>query len=190
MNDLKSTFQANVKIFEDRIRTLRIEWDLFFCGQRKVPPTKELDDLDTMAKNLHNTNIGDNAARFKFASVYSNYIAMSELWKKRLRLQEEGKIRTRPARPSVPAAPPPHGGVVISNPGGQGMKIKTLFQNFLALSNPDEVKSLNFQSFSVKISQQVEAIMRKTGCQEVQLSVRVEDGKVKLKAKPLKGEGA
>ena len=187
MNDLKSTFERNIKILEDRIRTLRIEWDLFFCGQRKVPPTKELEDLDTLAKNMHNTNVGDNALRFKFTSVYSNYVAMAELWKKRLRMQEEGKIKTHPVRRTLPTAPPANG-VVISNPNGQGIKIKTLFQKFLDLSNPDEVKNLNFQSFSVKISQQVEAIMRKTGCQEVQLSVRVEEGKVKLKAKPLKGE--
>jgi hypothetical protein len=187
MSELKSTYERNIKALEEGIRTLRIEWDLFFCGQRRTPPTKEMEDLDTMAKKLHNTNIGDNTLRFKFASVYSNYVAMSELWKKRLRLQEEGKIKIRALRKPVPT-PPPAGGVVLTGASGQNIKIKTLFQKFLDLSNPDEVKNLNFQNFSVKISQQVEAIMRKTGCQEVQLSVRVEEGKVKLKAKPLKGE--
>ena len=188
MSELKSTFERNIKTLEDRIRTLRIEWDLFFCGQRKVPPTKELEDLDALAKSLNNSKIGDNAVRFKFASVYSNYIAMSELWKKRLRNQEEGKFKIRPVRRSAPTAAPADA-VVLSGPSGQNIKIKSLFHQFLNMANPEEVKSLNFQNFSVKISQQVEAIMRKTGCREVQVSVRMEDGKVKLKAKPLKGEG-
>jgi len=189
MSEQKATIERNLKILEERIRALRIEWDLFFTGNRRVPPTKELAELDQMVKTMKNTSIQDNGVRFKFLSVQSNFIAMSELWNKRLRLQEEGKLRAKPVRQTLLSAPPAQG-VVISNPAGQQNRIKSLFKDFLSLSNPEAVKDLNFQTFAVKISQQVEVLMRKTGCGEVQLSVRMEDGKVKLKAKPLKGEGA
>ena len=188
MSEQKGTIEKNLKILEERIRALKIEWDLFFTGNRRVPPTKEQGELDQFVKTMKNTSIQDNGLRFKFQSVHSNFIAMSELWSKRLRQQEEGKIRVKPVRQTLMAAPPAQG-VVISNPNGQQSRIKSLFKDFLTLSNPETVKDLNFQTFAVKISQQVEAIMRKTGCGEVQLSVRMEDGKVKLKAKPLKGEG-
>jgi hypothetical protein len=189
MNDLKAIIEKNLKILEDRIRTLKIEWDLFFTGNRRIPPTKELGELDKLVKTMKNTAIPDNVLRFKFQSVYSNFIAMSELWTKRLRQQEEGKLRVRPVRQTLMAAAPAQG-IVITDPSAQQGRIKSLFNDFLTLSNPETVKDLNFQMFAVKISQQVEAIMRKTGCGEVRLSVRVEEGKVKLKAKPLKGEGA
>lgn len=191
MSEQKGTIERNLKILEDRIRTLKIEWDLFFTGNRRVPPTKELGDLDQFVKTMKNSSIQDNGLRFKFQSVYSNFISMSELWNKRLRMQEEGKMRVKPVRQTIlTAAPAAPGAVVISNPAGQQGRIKSLFNDFLTQSNPETVKDLNFQTFASKISQQVEALMRKTGCGEVQLSVRVEDGKVKLKAKPLKGEGA
>lgn len=188
MSDLKDIIEKNLKILEERIRALKIEWDLFFTGNRRVPPTKELGELDKFVKTLRNTAIPDNSLRFKFQSVYSNYVAMSELWTKRLRQQEEGKLHKRPVRQTIMTVAPAQG-VVISNPSGQQHRIKTLFNDFLTQSNPETVKDLNFQTFAAKISQQVEVLMRKTGCGEVQLSVRIEDGKVKLKAKPLKGEG-
>ena len=189
MSEQKGIIERNLKTLEDRIRALKIEWDLFFTGNRRIPPTKELGDLDQFVKTMKNASIQDNGLRFKFQSVYSNFISMSELWNKRLRMQEEGKMRVKPVRQTIMTARPAQG-VVISNPAGQQGRIKSLFNDFLTQSNPETVKDLNFQTFATKISQQVEALMRKTGCGEVQLSVRVEDGKVKLKAKPLKGEGA
>ncbi len=86
------------------------------------------------------------------------------------------------------AAPPAPDTVVLSNHNGSSGRLKGLFQKYLALSNPEEVKHLNFESFAARIGQQVASIIRTQGCQEVQISVRLEDGKVKLKAKPLKGD--
>jgi len=191
MTDLKTQIDQNIRQLEERIRQLKIEWDLFFTGNRRIPPTKELDDADKLAKNLKNTGIQDNGQRFKSQSVVSNFIAMQELWKKRLRLQEEGRLQPRkPARNTVMAAPPAPDTVVLSAQNGGGGRLKGLFNKYLTLANPDDVKSLTFESFSSRIAQQVASIIRTQGCQEVQISVRLEDGKVKLKAKPLKGVGA
>lgn len=194
MSDLKEQIDLRIRQLEEHIRQLKIEWDLFFTGNRRVPPTKELAEADKMAKTLHNTAIQENGQRFKAQSVYSNFIAMQELWLKRLRLQEEGRLRVRkPVRNTVMAAksaqPAPDTVVLSAESGGAG-RLKGLFNKYLTLANPEDVKSLTFESFSGRISQQVASIIRTQGCQEVQISVRLEDGKVKLKAKPLKGEGA
>lgn len=188
MTDPKALIDQNIRQLEERIRQLKIEWDLFFTGNRRVPPTKELDDADKLAKTLKNGSITDNGQRFKAQSVYSNFITMQELWNKRLRKQEEGRLQSRkPARSTVMAASPAPDSVVLNARNGGSGRLKGLFNKYLTLANPDDVKSLTYEAFSSRIAQQVASIIRTQGCQEVQISVRLEEGKVKLKAKPLKG---
>jgi hypothetical protein len=192
MSELKQAIDQHIRQLEERIRQLRIEWDLFFTGNRRIPPTKELDEADKLCKLLKNAAIPDNGQRFKAQSVCSNFIAMQELWTKRLRRQEEGRLPGRRPVPratltAAPAAPPPPDTVTLDNQNASG-RLKGLFNKYLTLANPDEVKNLTFESFSSRIAQQVASIIRTQGCQAVQVSVRLEDGKVKLKAKPLKGE--
>ena len=187
MTDLKEQIDHNIRQLEERTRQLKIEWDLFFTGNRRVPPTKEMGDADKMAKTLKNTAIQDNGQRFKAQSVTSNFIAMQELWGKRLRRQEEGLLQPRKtARGTIMAVPPAPDTVVLNAQAGSA-RLKGLFNKYLAMANPDDVKSLTFESFAGRIAQQVASIIRTQGCQEVQISVRLEDGKVKLKAKPMKG---
>ena len=53
------------------------------------------------------------------------------------------------------------------------------------MSDSPEPTRFDLDSFGRYLQQQVASIQQKTGCAEVQFRVAVEDGKVKLKAKPL-----
>jgi len=185
MSEPKDPIEIKLGILGEKMRLLKIEWDLFFAGQRKIPPVREMTDLGTLARSLKAAPIADHAFRFRLDTLYSSYISMRELWNKRLQRQEDGGPRPRLRLPRAGETVP--GEIVISDPASQQNRIKTLFQEFLAQSDPERVKRLEFQVFAANIAQQVEALIRKTECRGVQLRIQLEDGKVKVKAKPLKG---
>jgi len=185
MSEPKDPIEIKLGILGDRMRLVKIEWDLFFAGHRKIPPSREMTDLESFARDLKAVPIPEHASRFRLDTLYSNYVSMRELWSKRLQRLEEGGPRSKP-RPSR-AAGTAAGEIVISDPAAQQNRIKTLFQEFLAHSDPERVKNLEFQVFAANIAQQVEALIRKTECGAVRLRIQLEDGKVKVKARPLKG---
>jgi hypothetical protein len=185
MSEPKDPIEIRLGIMGEKMRLVKIEWDLFFAGQRKIPPTKEMSDLETFARGLKSIAIQDHVLRFRLESLFSNYVSMRELWSKRLKRQEEGGARPKPR--FVQPEGTVEEGIVITHPAAQQSRIKKLYHEYLAQSDPERVKSLEFQMFSANIAQQVEALIRKTGCGGVQLRIQLEDGRVKVKAKPLKG---
>lgn len=172
----------DLNLLETKLKSLKIEWDFFFAGQSRTPPLKELENLDKEMKKYRNLSISDNALRFKFNSIFSNYASYKELWAKKLKQIEEGKIRVAKEKMLIDKNKPKI--IIISKQSNINEQIENIFLAFSSLSENKKVAS--FIEFEKKLKQQLLELFRKTNSSMLKVSVALEEGKTKIKIKPVK----
>ena len=187
---------------ENLARQLHIEWEKFFGGVEKKPPTDLRARVEALIKKYAYAEIRNNGERFRYQTLSTRYATFNELWNKRMRAIEEGRpmgihgiYERKVAPPPVYAPPPPaarpagggSGEVRVKDPGGDTDAVRSLFDRFLeARKAAGEAAPVKFESFQKIISQQAARILTEKGAQAVDFRLETKDGKVSLKAKPVK----
>lgn len=171
---------------------LKAEFDLYFVGQRKIPPLPEREALAKVIKRIQFMPVRDNAVKFKISNLVARFNSYNEMWNRRLKEIEEGPRR----RPKV-AVPPAtaqritnNGGVVIHNPEVEVSKLKALYHRYISQVEAvtGRASRLGYEDFKTKMSQRLIAFKRKTHCQALQIDIKKKEGKVKMVIKPIKEE--
>jgi hypothetical protein len=168
------------------IQRLRIDFERFFSGALPVPPDELRNRVQAQLRTLRNVNAGTAVERFRLGDLEARFNSYNELFSRRLRDREEGRLRTPAAVP--PAAAPrydPAAGVAIG-PHPEPAAVAALFAG-LAAGGGESLQRFDLASFEAYLLRQVAAIRDKTGCDEVQFRLATEDGKLKLKARPVGG---
>ncbi len=120
------------------------------------------------------------AESFRLGSLEAQFNSLGELHGRRLREREQTHRVARSGE--VPAQKYDAQSGIAVGPSSEGAALEALFAGLYAGSGAARV---DFESFRGYIAGQVEAIRQKTGCSEVMFRVANEDGRLKLKAKPL-----
>ena len=188
-------------ILERMIRQVQIEWEKFFGGVEKKPPMDTKARVEALIRKYAYAEIRNNTERFRYQTLSARYATFNELWNKRLRSIEEGRpvglhgVHERHAAPPPmppPAAPAaraarPSGEVRVKNPAGDTEAMRTLFDRFVeARKAAGDAGAVKFESFQKIISQQATRILSEKGAQAVDFRLETKDGKVSLKAKPVR----
>lgn len=174
----------------DGIEKFKIEFERFLAGATVIPPDEHRAKLVRDLRELRTANLRASADQFRLASLEARFNSYSELFNRRLRDREEGR-GTRLPRPA--GAPPERrldaaAGVVVTD-RLEAEAVDALYQTLTrragssAGANPTPTMQLD--TFRGYLSQQIESIRLKTGCEAVQFRIASEDGKLKLKAKPV-----
>jgi hypothetical protein len=195
------TLADDIGVIEVSIRQLQVEWDRFFSGLEKKPPNDLKAKVEALIRRHANAEIRNNAERFRYQGVAARYAAFNELWSKKLRLREEGKVfgvhglkaERLPPAPAQTAPPPGHapaartGGFRVQNPERDAQTVRALYERFLeARRGTGEAAPVKFESFQKVIGQQATRILTDKGGQAVEFRLETKDGKVSLKAKVVK----
>ena len=197
-----SPINDDLDVLERSFRQLQIEWEKFFGGVEKKPPTDLRARVEAVTKKYAYAEIRNNGERFRYQTLSTRYATFNELWNKRMRAIEEGRplgihgiYERKVAPPPVYAPPPPaarpagggSGEVRVKDPGGDTDAVRSLFDRFLeARKAAGEAAPVKFESFQKIISQQAARILTEKGAQAVDFRLETKDGKVSLKAKPVK----
>src|SRR5262245_58647850 len=194
----------DLEAIEKSIRQLQIEWDKFFSGIEKKPPTDLRSRVEGIIRRHANAEIRNNTERFRYQTLTAKYNTLNELWSKKLRAREEGKafgvpgLKADALPPPVPAAPPPPAraaraaasgpdGYRVQNPERDTETVRALYNRFLAArQQAGETAPVKFDSFQKLIGQQAARILSDKGAQAVDFRLETKDGKVSLKAKVVK----
>ena len=111
-----------------RSGSCRQKWDTFFSGAERKPPTELQAQVEALVKRYANAEIRNNGERFRYQSLTARFSTFNELWQKRLRAREEGKVfgqhglraEVMPPPRRRAAVPPPAGRRAAGRvPGGQ-----------------------------------------------------------------------
>jgi hypothetical protein len=176
------------------IRQLQIEWEKFFGGVERKPPSDLKTRVEAMVRKHANAEIRNNAERFRYHNLTARYNTMNELWMKKLRAMEEGRPMGLHGSkiPHAPPPPPPRPAVRrpseyrVGRPEGDTEIVRELFDRYQQARAQAGEGAVKFESFQKVIAQQASRILSEKGGQAVEFRVETKDGKVSLKAKAVK----
>lgn len=206
----------DLDLIERLTRQLQTEWDKFFGGVEKKPPNELKGKLEALIRRYAFQEMTNNAERFRYQTLSTRYATFAELWNKRLRAWEEGRpvgIHVTPTlahmlhvpAPSEGLAPTgfpiaavkahsapsarlrPAGEVRVQDPSRDQVAVRTLFEQFVAARKATgDNAAVKIESFEKLIGQQTTRILTEKGASAVEFRIETKDGKVSLKARPLK----
>lgn len=168
------------------IQLLRVEFERFFNGASQIPPEELRNHIQKRLRHLRSANVQSATELFRLGSLEARFNTYNELFNRRLRDHEEGRSPVR--APVAPAARYNVERGVVLDQGVDGEAVEALYQGLH--SRADGRPRFDLESFRSYLRRQVDTLQGKTGCQAVQFRLVEEEGKMKLKAKPLKGPQA
>lgn len=163
------------------IQRFRIDSQRFFAGDLRFPPAELRDRIVADLRRLRGSNLKGAAASFRLGTLEAQFQSYVDLFGRRLRKRELGEV---PPAADVPgtASADPQKGVVIGERESPAA-VEALYRT-VRRHNPE----MDLDRFRIYIHRQAEVIRTKTGCSEIQFRVAVQDGKMKLKAKPVRSK--
>lgn len=172
--------EREIDRLEEMIRQLRVDFERFFNGSLAVPPEELRSELQKQFRRLRSSNLRDVVDQFRLAGLEARFNSLNELCNRRLREHEEGRpVAVSSADPSRYDVD--HG--VVLDESTEARAVEALYAGLQR--SPGEGPSFDLETFRTYLGRQVDTIRRKTGCRQVQFRLAKEDGKIKLKAKPV-----
>lgn len=165
------------------IQAFRVDAQRFLAGDLLAPPEEQRLDILSMLRRLRGANLKGVAETFRLNSLEAQFNSYNELFGRRLRETETGA--SRHARGQQAKLLDPQKGIVVGATV-EPEAVNALYQG-LYLSQGKRNPKVDLERFRSMVHQQAQRIRQKTGCQEISFRVAVEDGKLKLKAKPIRG---
>ncbi len=200
------TIDEELNALDDALRRLKVEYDVFFGGGSKKPPT----DLDWRVQSLLKKHSDSQklsfVQRFKYNSMAQRYAIFSELWRQKLRIREEGYRRPEDALLSIQGLRTDEERAAARALKAEGErtegevreftigcdeietgheKVRLLFDAMLEArrSAGDATASGRFEGFLAFIKMKAEQIQREFHCHNVEFRVERTDHKVRLTAR-------
>jgi hypothetical protein len=194
-----ATIDEEMSQLEKDIRQLKIEYDQYFGGGRKRPPTEIEWRIELIIKRYGERG-GDMkfGQRFRYNNLTQTYAKYKDIFRKKLQQKEEGKVqrhfgaaakaieaeRARAAAAAQPAAPQPTSfRMVCSEPERETDKVDLLYQAFQdAVQQTGGSIKQSRENFTEFVSKKTKELQKQKNCHEVEYVVEVVNGEVKLKA--------
>jgi len=203
-----ATIDEELAQLERDIRQLKIEYDQYFGGGRKRPPTEIEWRIELMVKRYAERG-GDlkYGQRFRINNLTQTYAKYKDIFRKKTQQKEEGKIQRHfgaaakaieaerahknpqksaeaPAARAESAASPAAFRVTCSEPERESEKVDQLYQAFLEAKQQagEQTGKLSRSNFNEFVLKKTKDLQKQKNCRDVEYVVEVIDGQVKLKA--------
>ena len=202
------TVDEELNLLDQQLRRLKIEYEIFFSNPAKRPPADvEWKVLSLIRKYSDGTRMSFSQ-RFRYNEMAQRYAVQADLWRKKMRIREEGYRRPQEAILSVQGVRLPGereakrrpvygvGRNVEASAGDQPFtvqcsdatseteKVESLYKALTAAKQKaGEKVSGSFDSFAAFVQKKTSQLRREYGCDTVVYSVELENGHVKLTAK-------
>lgn len=166
----------------EAIHQFRIDVQRYFAGDIHIPPETQKDRLALRIRQLRNSGLRGVAENFRLGTLESQFNSQVDFFNRKMREKEQGG--TRRVAPAEPPPPDPAQGVVYGQ-NGHSSAVEILYKG-LYLQSGNRNPAMDLEKFRDFVGRQAEAIRAKTGCSDIQFRVEIEEGKPKLKAKPVR----
>jgi hypothetical protein len=175
----KEVLGRKLNALERSIKSFQIAFQRFLAGDIPVPPLDQGDSIQNEFRRLRNVGLRGVAEQYRMGSLEARFNSYRELFTRRERERERGTPRaTKEVRPS------PTEGVVVGKKGHQ-QAAEILYQG-LFMAQGSGNPGMDLERFRSYLGKQADTVRAKTGCADVHFRVAVEDGKMKLKARPIR----
>lgn len=176
------TVDEELTRLEENIRRLKVEYEAYFNGGTPRPPSDTLYRVEQVIKRYSSDASRLNITqRFRFNQLLQRYAVHNDLWRKRMRNKEEGReFMPRKRAQDVPPATQ----VICRDPDREQAKVDELLRALLeakqqAGERTDDIDPVRFKKF---VRQKTIQLKQELGCEGVQFSITVKDGRVRFTA--------
>lgn len=202
------TTDEELNVLETQLRRLKIEYEVFFSNPTKRPPTDVEWKVLSLLRKFSDGGRMSFSQRFRYNEMAQRYAIYSDLWRKKTRIRDEGYRRPQDAllavagvRPEEELKPQHNPVYGLSHAAAAGAdaasqpftmhesdagreQVERLYNTLVAAKKKTgENVSGTLDSFSTFVQKKTEQIRKQYGCQDVEFSVELINGEVKLKAK-------
>ncbi len=178
--DVKNRIAREIDRVAASIQKFRVDSQRFFAGDLPLPPDELREKIVVELRRLRSSSLKGAAANFRLGTLEAQLQSHLDLYGRRLRQKELGGQR-RVTREKSESLNPTRG--VILGAENTSAAVEALYKGLYQHNN-----RMDIEKFRSYIHRQAEAIRTKTGCREIQFRIAVQDGKTKLKAKPIRKE--
>src|ERR1700756_1963697 len=197
-----ATIDEDLPALEGDIRQLKIEYDMYFGGGRKRPPTEIEWRIELIVKRYGERG-GDMkfGQRFRFSNLSQTYAKYKDVFRKRLAQREEGKVQRHfgaaakaieaersKAQAATAATASAEAAkvfrVVCTAPEKEADKVEQLYEAFVRAKQQagEELGKMSRAGFNEFVRKKTKDLQKEKNCHEVEYVVETVDGQVKLKA--------
>jgi hypothetical protein len=207
------TIDEELNLLDQQLRRLKIEYEIFFNNPAKRPPTDVEWKVLSLIRKFSDSARLSFSQRFRYNEMAQRYAIQSDLWRKKMRIREEGYRRPADAILSVRgvrvaeehvAKHPVYGlshkvatagveapptivqpfSVQCSGAAVEREQVESLYKALSeAKQKSGEKVSGNLDSFAAFVKKKTSELRKQHGCDTVVYSVETQGGQVKLKAK-------
>jgi hypothetical protein len=168
---------------EKAISQLKRDFEMYFAGVVKQPPTDSCTKLDKVIRKYGQSTSYSYAQRFRFSNLAARFNTYQDLWSKQLKAKEEGKFAA--GNSPIPASREAPISKKFKKTENKTEKLFNQYAQFRE-KNGEAPPNMNMEKFNQLLSTQRESLIKKYHCKDVEFYISTEDGKTKLKAKPTK----
>lgn len=95
------TIDEELNLLDQQLRRLKIEYEIFFSNPAKRPPTDVEWKVLSLIRKFSDSARLNFSQRYKYNEMTQRYAIYSDLWRKKMRIREEGYRRPQDALLSV-----------------------------------------------------------------------------------------
>jgi hypothetical protein len=170
-------FEEDMALLTQKMKQLETEYEQWFSGALLTPPWQTQKIVDEIVKRYGRNPPQSLMERSVFMMHQAKYNSYSEMWARRMRLKEEGKLVTgkeERARVTRQADRPTE---------SSQDEFRNVFDSYVAAKEKagESTGKLTYDSFRKKLSQQADKF-RKSG-KDVDFGVSIKGGKVSVVAR-------
>ena len=177
-------FEEDLSTFEDMMRRLKVEYDIFFNGNRKRPPEDLKARLEKLVKRLSQATTMTYSERFQFNTLAARFSLYRDVWRRMTAKVELGiEKETQPsAAKRLPLEDEFR--ICIEDPESQEERIRELYNALLRLNTRQakETPQISFRRFASYVVTQTQNIRQKYNCPGVIFTLALEEDAIKFRA--------
>jgi hypothetical protein len=201
------TTDEELNLLDSQLRRLKIEYEIFFSNPTKRPPNDIEWKVLSLIRKFSDGGRMSFSQRYRYNEISQRYAIYSDLWRKKSRIREEGYRRPQDALLSVQGVrdaseehKPLHPAYGVSHAAADATsspqftlhsvsheereQVERLYNTLVAAKKKaGENVSGNFESFTTFVQKKTQQIRKQYKCENVEYSVELANGQVKLKAK-------
>jgi hypothetical protein len=183
------SIDEELKILETKLIQLRLDYEQYFLGSRPREPLMARREVNNQILYYANNPIQNTAARFRFNSINARFQAYKRHWISVLRQMEGGTYKRDVFKANLREKQRSEDTTKGSgSEAGRPQESGDLFESYVGAAQAcgQKIAGLTPQKLQALLDKQRAALTQKLGCSDVHFRVVVQEGKVKLKASPVR----
>ena len=201
--DRAKEFSRDLDTLDKDITVLKREYDLFFAGVSQKQPFELRRKVEGIIKKHRASQIQKYELMFRYQTLVSKFNSYCDFWEKIFKRRELDPKAITPYGPlpsQVTAQNAsngnsngrdnnkPEAASQAPNNSDPDSKIRRIYDEYVSAKKAtgESVDNLKFDNFRRLLTQQVAKIKEQKQCTDIDFTVSIKEGKVNLKAKPIK----